>query len=77
MLYRFNIITHGNTLHDTEGVELPDLETACFRAIRIARDTIATEAKSGNIPIGWRIDIIGETGEVVGTMPFGDTVTLH
>ncbi|WP_140851028.1 DUF6894 family protein [Sphingomonas glacialis] len=71
------LIADGKTLYDDVVAELPNLETACFRAVRIARDIIAEEAKSGNIPIGWSITIIDETGELVATMPFENTVTLH
>ena len=72
-----NLVSDGNILYDDEGVELPDLETACFRSIRIARGLISEEAKLGRIPLGWSIEIMDESGEIVSVMAFENTVTLH
>ncbi|WP_426265480.1 DUF6894 family protein [Sphingomonas sp. PWP1-2] len=77
MLYRLNLACDGEIFTDEEGVELPNLETACFRATRIAREIIGEEAKSGRLPLCWSIEITDETGVTVATMPFADTVTLR
>ncbi len=77
MLYRFNLLSDGSPLLDEEGIELPNLETACFRAMRIAREIIAEEAKVGIIPLGWSIEIADDAGTIVATTPFANVVTIH
>lgn len=76
MLYRFNLLSDGLPLFDEEGIELPSLETACFRAMRIAREIIGEEAKGGRIPLRWSIEIADDAGAVVTTTPFADVVTI-
>lgn len=76
MLYRFNLLSDGLPVFDEEGIELPNLETACFRAMRIAREIIAEEAKGGRIPLRWSIEITDDIGTVVATTRFADVVTI-
>lgn len=77
MLYRFNLLSDGSSLSDEEGIELPNLETACSRAMRIAREIIGEEAKGGRLPLRWSIEIADDAGTVVATMPFADVVTIQ
>lgn len=77
MLYRFNLITDDDPIYDREGIELPDLQTAIFRALRIARKIIADKHKDDRITLGWSIEIADETGSLVGKMPFAATVVIH
>lgn len=77
MLFRLNLIADDDTTLDEEGVELPSLETACFRALREARAIIAEEARCGVVPLSWRIEVTDEDFEVLAVMPFAQAVTLH
>lgn len=77
MLYHFNLLSNGSSLSDEEGIELPNLETACFRAMQIAREIIGEEAKGGRLPLCWSIEIVDDAGTVVATMPFADVVTIQ
>lgn len=47
MLYRFMLNTRGKTSYYDVIAEPPDLETACFRGVRMACDSVAEEAKTG------------------------------
>ncbi|WP_354286346.1 hypothetical protein [Sphingomonas sp. UYEF23] len=77
MLYFFKLISDADPLPDEEGSELPDLETAIFRSMRMAREIIGEEAKMGRVPLGWSIEIADETRAAVATTAFADVVTLH
>lgn len=77
MLYHLNLVFDDEMLPDAEGMELPDIEAACFHARKVAREIIGEEAKNGRIPLEWSIEIVDESGDMVAEIPFRDAVTLH
>jgi hypothetical protein len=62
---------------DETGTELPDLEAARAHAVRMARFEVAEAAKrDGRITLSHRIDIGGEDGAVLASVPFSDAVQV-
>jgi hypothetical protein len=76
-LYRLNLIVNGTTIEDEVGVELPDLEAACYHAVADVRYIIAAEARSGREPPDWSIEIVDSVGTYLATVDFVDVATLH
>jgi hypothetical protein len=66
----------GEKLVDTEGLVLSDLESAHAVALKSAREIIAEQVKEGEVSLADRIEIVDESGTVVGTVGFRDAVTI-
>lgn len=63
---------------DDEGQELPDLEAAMQFARRQARFTAAETIKThGTIVLSHHIDVEDDSGNVLGSVTFGDVVTVY
>jgi hypothetical protein len=63
---------------DDEGKDLPDLEAAMQHARRHARIMAGESLKShGKIVLSHRIDVEDGTGNVLGTVTFGDVVSIE
>jgi hypothetical protein len=71
----FHIIDH-EVCRDEEGAELPDVDVACDRAIRAARDLACYDVREGRLPLGNRIEVEDERGEVVGAFSFADVIEI-
>ena len=75
-LFYFHLINDVD-VPDDEGKELPDLDAALQHARTQARFTAAETLKSdGKIALSHRIDIEDDSGNVVGTVTFGEVVTI-
>ncbi len=68
--YFFHLRDHDSTLLDDEGVELADLAAVQRAALDAARDTLSHDIRAGFIDLRFRIDVEGEDGAVVHTLPF-------
>lgn len=63
---------------DSEGAELPDLESARERALHEARSMMCeTLLRDGRISLDHRIEIEDEQGELRATVQFADAVTIE
>lgn len=76
-LFYFHLINDVDA-PDDEGKELPDLEAAMEHARRLARFTAAENLKAdGKIVLSHRIDVEDDAGKVLGTVTFGDVVSVQ
>ncbi|MBB5717000.1 DUF6894 family protein [Sphingomonas aerophila] len=71
-------VFNSSRAFDTEGCELPDLETATLNAVQGARELIAEDILAGR-PISQRhrIEITGEDGRLLHEVCFGDVMQLQ
>ena len=60
MLYRLHLRCDGEMFPDAQGMDLPDLEAACFHATKIAQDIMGEEARNGRLPLTWSIEMEDE-----------------
>jgi hypothetical protein len=68
---------NDETVMDEEGRMLPDLSAARANAIGEAREMMLETVAEGRINLSHRIDIADEAGAVVGTVSFGEAVTVE
>jgi hypothetical protein len=66
--YRFNVRQGTNVIHDEEGEEFADLESAQFEACMSAREMLLECIRSGCELDGREIEIVDENDEVIGSM---------
>jgi hypothetical protein len=65
------------TVMDEEGKALPDFAAARANAIKEARELMLDTVTQGRINLSHRIDIADMAGVVVGTVRFGEAVTVE
>ena len=61
---------------DEEGTDFPDLAAAREHAVANVRSVAAGNVSNGHLDLWHRIEIADETGRIVGTVTFGDAVTV-
>ncbi|URW75971.1 hypothetical protein M9980_01705 [Sphingomonas donggukensis] len=75
--YRFNIHSPGNHLSDGEGLVLLDDATAVERARQIVREMVAIDLREdGVVCLAQTIEIVGDGGKPLASMPFGDIIQI-
>jgi hypothetical protein len=75
MRYFIHVATAAETILDIEGAEFHDLQAAEVEAAQGARELIAEELRSGRpVPMEWRVQVAGEDGTVVTSIPFATLV---
>ena len=74
--YFFHLYNDVDTL-DEEGQIFPDLTAARANAVKEARELMLETVAEGRINFSHRIDIADEAGQVVGTVTFGEAVTVE
>ena len=62
---------------DEEGEVLPDFAAARKEAIRGARSIAAEQVLKGRLNRSHWVDIADETGDVLGTVTFGDAIAVE
>lgn len=62
---------------DEEGVDLPNLETARFEALKAVRDLMAEDVKRGRLTLSHRIEVCDQRGAPVLTVRYGEAITLR
>ena len=61
---------------DDEGIDLPSEDAARLQAVIGARDIISAQVKHGYFVRSHWIDVIGEQGELLFRLKFGDAVDV-
>lgn len=74
--YHLHLINAHLDAGDEEGHDLPSLAAARAKAIEGVRDFLASELRQGKLDLRGRIDIEDETGAVLMTIPFADTISI-
>jgi hypothetical protein len=74
--YFFHLYNDVDTM-DEEGRTFPDLAAAHANAVKEAREMMLETVAEGRINFSHRIDIEDGTGAVVGTVTFGEAVTVE
>jgi putative N-acetylmannosamine-6-phosphate epimerase len=74
--YFFHLYNDVVTMDD-EGRTFPDLTAARANAVKEARELMLETVAEGRINFSHRIEIADETGAVVGTVMFGEAVTVE
>jgi hypothetical protein len=64
------------TVHDEEGVELPNDDVAMRRAADSARYMAAESVREGHVVLDHRIEVTNEHGRTVGVVHFSDVVAI-
>jgi hypothetical protein len=67
--YFFHVRDGDDLIRDEEGTELPDPQAAKAEAMASARDLAMDEIRSKNRVGGRKIEIVGEFGETIQTLP--------
>ena len=70
--YYFNCTDGNRFFADGDGVDLPDNGAARRYAFSTARDLWRKRLPSNRNWSGWRIEVTGERGRAVLTVPFSD-----
>jgi hypothetical protein len=74
--YYFHVRHHEALVRDPEGTEFETLELAYGEAVHSAREILAERLLKGEIIDGEVFEITLESGEIVATIPFKDTVRI-
>jgi hypothetical protein len=72
----FHLYDGTLTAPDEEGLELSGLDAARKEAIRGARSIISDDVLKGCVDLSGRIEIAGEDGRILLTLPFRDTFEI-
>ena len=64
------------TVIDEEGLDLPGVDAARERGIANAREMACSQVLEGYLNLKHRIDVADESGHVVFTLPFRDTIDV-
>jgi hypothetical protein len=68
---------NDETVLDAEGTELPNVAAALQSAASMARQMAAQSVRDGHLVLHHRIEIAGQSGEIVGSVRFGDVVRVQ
>lgn len=74
--YYFHVPDDDSTL-DEEGLDAADFDSARDMAIQCARDLMCEQLRKGRLNLNHRIDVDGENGERVLSVPFREAVQLE
>lgn len=75
--YFFDLVNGIGRTHDEDGAELPDLAAARKRAIAEARPIMAHEVLQGRLDLSGRIDVRGQSGEILIEVGFDEAVEIE
>lgn len=76
MLFYFNVRNDDFT-EDFEGLELADEQAAHAYAVQAARDLAAETVAHGHLDATHRIEIVDAEHQQVGSVAFGEAVTIR
>jgi hypothetical protein len=74
--YFFHLYECGTQVVDEEGVELPDHASVHDRAMRAAREIMASELMNGQLCLSCRIEVLDEEQRPVLILPFKEAVAI-
>ena len=75
--YLFHVRNRIGFVQDEEGSVLADLEAARAHAIEGIRSMLGEEARTGEIDLRGRIEVVDTAGGLVLTIPFAEAVRIH
>ena len=75
--FYFHLHNRVGFVPDQEGRQLRDLDEAREQARREIRSIVSEEAKEGMIDLTGRLEIAGESGEIVDVMGFAEAIELR
>ncbi|MDB5699314.1 MAG: hypothetical protein JWN69_2118 [Alphaproteobacteria bacterium] len=75
-LFFFHVYDGVLAALDEEGLELPGLDAARNEAIRGARSILSDDLLRGCVDLSGRIDIVGDDGTTLLTLPFSDAFEI-
>ena len=75
---RFHLHIRDGTdlIKDPAGIDLPDLAAARAEALAGVRSILSGHFRVGEVLSGQQIEIMDETGVLLATVPFRDTIGL-
>jgi hypothetical protein len=62
---------------DEEGVDVPSLDEARYRAVEGIRSLLGEEVKAGRLNLDGRIEIADQSGSVLATVPYAECVDVQ
>jgi hypothetical protein len=75
-IYYLHVFNEEVRAEDEEGADLPDLAAALKQAISGIRSILSEEVLKGELNLRGRVEIAGENGDVLRTVPYADAVTV-
>ncbi len=75
--YYFNVRNGSGYTEDEEGQELGDADEAHAKAVEGALSLLSAEALTGTVDLRGRIEVTGETGEIVLLVDFQDVLEVR
>jgi hypothetical protein len=73
-IYHFDQMKGNVLIEDYEGQDLPDIEAAKIEAFESARELLAVAVRQGIFATNRTYIIRAADGEILATLPFGDTI---
>ncbi len=74
--YFFHVRLGNDRALDPEGEDFPDLEAAHEEALRCAREIVAEKLLAGDLIDGHSIEIVGEDGNLMLSVPLNWALRL-
>lgn len=75
-IFHFHLHECGNSTMDSEGRDLPNIETAIIIAVEAARDIMAEEVRLGKLCLSCHIDVEDEHGGQVAHVTFREAIVV-
>lgn len=75
-LFYFHVYDRILVAPDDEGLELANIEVARDEAVRGARSILSDDILRGCIDLSGRIEVAGEDGTILLTLPFRDAFEI-
>ena len=74
--FYLNLCMGGKFAEDPEGLDLPSVDAARQEAIKGARSILADDIRCGKLDLNQCIEVADETGAVVTSVRFAETVEI-
>jgi hypothetical protein len=74
--YYFHVVTPNERIEDTEGQELPNLESARLEAVESLRSIISAEVRHGVLGLDEWIEVTDGAGKELLTIRGGDALKI-
>ncbi|MBM6595173.1 DUF6894 family protein [Microvirga pudoricolor] len=67
----FNLLSGSDTIKDTDGIEVDDVEEARAQAMKAVEELREDDDMSNEDWQGWRLEVVDEDGGILFTIPLG------
>jgi hypothetical protein len=71
----FTLVNNGDVIPDEEGVVTSDAQTALDSAMEVIRELQAEDPSAADEWQGWRLEITGEAGQVIGSLALDEPLS--